>query len=135
MLLEKPDAAVPADQRGQTHLWQSEQACGQFGVEELHRTQPQLHQIGQVLGGRMDDPLLVADQLLQGCQLRDLGLIGLECSRIDQYDARTGTLELQQVGLGRVPEALRAFNIDGDWTMTGPQGFECRAPAWRIVDH
>jgi hypothetical protein len=52
------------DRRGQADARQAQDAGGQFGVEELSGAQSDLGQTGQVLGGRVQDPLGAADRVV-----------------------------------------------------------------------
>ena len=101
------------------HARETEEPPGQLGVEQPAGIQPDLHQAGEVLGGGMDDPFGRCDRLPERREIGEAPVGGLEGLRIDQPGARVGATELQEIGPGRVPEALGAFRVDGHRTGTG----------------
>ncbi|GAB4000157.1 hypothetical protein GCM10029992_31200 [Glycomyces albus] len=76
--------------------------------------QVQLVQAGQVLAGRVQDPL----RAVQGAPQR---LEVLDRHRVDQDRADAGAADLDEVGAPRVAETRGAFGVDGDGTGTGAE--------------
>ena len=88
------------------------QSGPQLRVEDARRHHRQLRQTGQVLGCRVQHPLVV----LQGC--RQLGQVGA-ADRVDECRARAGPPQLHQIGALGVAVTRRPLGVDSDRPVPG----------------
>ena len=107
VLLLHPAAQQGLHQRGEPDAGVAQQAAGELGVEELGGGEPLVAQAGEVLGGGVQDPLGVADGLLQRGQ-------PVEGDRVDQVGAGALAAQLDEVGAVGVAVARGALGVDRD---------------------
>ena len=112
MPLLETDAEILLDHRAERDALGTEQPTGEFGVEQAHRSQSDLVQAGQILVGCVQDPLRVADRVVE---IREFG----QRDRVDEYGAQTRTTDLDQVGALAVAVAGGTFGVDGDRSRAG----------------
>lgn len=65
MFLAHPETEDGLDQRGEAHAWIAEEARRVLGVEQSLRAQARLAQADQVLRGGVQNPLGVAESLVE----------------------------------------------------------------------
>ena len=87
MLLQQPHAEQLLDHGAERNPGIAEQSCREFSVKEGLGNQPDLVQTGQVLTGRVDDPLGLRNCSTKGRKVSRLP----ERSRIHQMSPRPGT--------------------------------------------
>ena len=107
MALLQPEAEDVLHHRAEPDPLVAEQPAGQLGVEQLARTEAQLGQAGQVLGGRVQHDLGVGQRRVE------LGQVGAG-DRVDQRAARAGAAQLHEVGAAAVAVAGGALGVHGD---------------------
>ncbi len=113
MLLGEGDPQQLLQDRGQADARQAGHPGRELGVEQPIGAQPLLGQAGQVLAGRVQDPLDAREGLLQRGQ-------PVEGFGIDEPDAGALALELDEHSPLAVPDPGGALRVDGDGP--GPRG-------------
>ena len=91
--------------------------AGELGVEEPAGGHADLEQAGQVLAGRVDDPLGVAKRRAELGQ----GEGAVEGGRVDEVGAGARPTQLQQVGALGVPKAVRSLGVDRQRSSAGAE--------------
>ena len=66
MLLGQAQTKVVLDHRGESHPWQAHQATPELGVEKTRGAHAELGKTGKVLGCGVQDPLDIAQDLIDG---------------------------------------------------------------------
>jgi hypothetical protein len=105
------DAEQLLDDWSESHARKARQASPEFGVEDAARIEAHLAQAGEILAGRVQNPLLIGHERGELRKIADRG-------RIEEEGARTASEDLDEVGPLRIAEAGRTLGIDGEWTLT-----------------
>ena len=96
--------------------------AGELGVEQLARAQAHLGEAGEVLGGRVQDPLGGTDRLVER------GEVGA-ADRVDQPGAGALAAHLHEVGALAVAVARGALGVDRDRALARRRRPRRRGPA------
>ncbi len=98
---------MPLDHGAQCHPLVAEQASGELGVEQPGRAQAQLGQAGEILIGRVQDPLRVGENLADRAQVG-------QADRVDEHRAGAGAAQLDEVRALAVPVTGCPLGVDRD---------------------
>ncbi len=107
MLLGEVDAEEFFDHRSETNPGETGEAGAEFGVEQACGIEADLAQAGQVLAGGVEDPLFLADDVVE---LRERS----DGRRVEQERAGSASEDLDEVGALRIPEPGRTLCVNGD---------------------
>ncbi|KFI52877.1 hypothetical protein BCAL_1556 [Bifidobacterium callitrichos DSM 23973] len=118
MLLGEGDAEVVLGDRGESEAMQTEQARGQFGVEEPPRLQADVGEARQVHHRIVQDPDGIADGVVE---FVPVGTGPGERHGVEQEDAGALALELDEPVLMPVSEAGGPFGVGGQRARGGRQ--------------
>jgi len=122
------DAQKLFDDRPQSHARQPQKSGTQFRVEDQLGVDPNLTQAGEVLAGRVQNPLGIGEGVVQFAEIADR-------RRIEQKGAGVAAVHLDQVGALGIREPGSPFRVDADRAGAGGDQSGGREVARTGVDH